>query len=433
MFRKIMKKFVFLALFAVFSLGVYAYSVSVQNKEMQNALSIQYAKNISDASAKLQELDVAVKKTLLFNEGEGDLRAREDVWRLSSDIQQSVSSLPLDPKFSTVWMNYLSRLGKFAKEASEQAEPREFHAVMDKASKNLVSLSDEWSVATADMASGNLSMAEWQQRLNSEKASFDWNGLSTSVQQYTETVFPLTASESDSLKKKELRDIQEPAVTKEQALDRFKKLFPDVSNQVIDLTPSKPGSPYPFYHIRFADQESVGYIDITERGGHVLSFLTERPAGKGTMDVSHVRESAETFLKNAGYTDVVFEEVRENDTAFHFVYTRQEPIHKAKVLSDTIQVKVSKEDGRILGVNAAEYIRKETLDDQPMVPIDWQTFFHKKVTVQKEELVFAENQQGRQRLAYALTVTLHENGTTGTYKVLVDTETKEVLHTEKQM
>ncbi|WJY28609.1 PepSY1/2 domain-containing protein [Sporosarcina trichiuri] len=427
-----MKRFSFLALFAIFSLSVYAYTTNIQKKDLQNALSVQYAKNIADASAKLQELDTAVKKTMLFNEGEGDLRAREDIWRLSSDIQQSVSSLPLDPHFSSVWMNYLSRLGKFAKTGPEQTEPREFHAVMDKASGNIENLSNEWAAATADMASGNLSMEEWQQRMDSEKASFDWKGLSASVQQYTESVFPLTASESDALKKKELKHIEDPAISKEQALDKFKKLFPDTADQVIDLKKSKPGSPYPFYHIRFSDQESVGYIDITEKGGHVLSFLTERPAGNGRLDAVTVQKQVEQFLKVAGYTDVVFEEVRENDTAFHFVYTRQEPLHKAKVLSDTIQIKASKEDGRIAGVNAAEYIRKEQLKDQPIVKIDWNTFFHKQVKVNREELVYAENEHGRQRLAYALTVTMEENGETGTYIVLVDTETKEVIRTEQQ-
>lgn len=427
-----MKRIVFLAVFAIVSLSVYSYSIAIQNKDLQNALSVQYAKNISDASSKLQELDGAVKKTLLFNQGQGDLEAREDIWRLSSDIQQSVASLPLDQRFSTTWMNYLGRLGKFSKEGDERTDPAEFHKVMDRASQNIESLSDQWSIATADMANGNLSMKEWQEKLDGEKASFDWKGLSASIQQYTESDFPLTASESDALKKKELKHIKDPKITKEEALAKFKKLFPDVSNQVIDTTNSKPGAAYPFYHIRFSDQNSVGYIDITQKGGHILSFLTERPAGTGTMELESVRNRVETFLKDSGYTDVVYEEVRENDTAFHFVYTRVEKMHQAKVLSDTIQVKAAKEDGRILGLNAAEYIRKEQLKDQPMMKIDWGTFFHKNVKVNKQELVYVENEHGVQRLAYSLTVTLEENGEVGTYVVLVDTDTKEVIRTEKQ-
>ena len=87
------------------------------------------------------------------------------------------------------------------------------------------------------------------------------------------------------MKKKDLKDMEDPEVTREEAIDRFKKLFPHVSNETIGVEKSKPGSPYPFYHIRFAEDESVGYIDITEKGGHVLSFLTERPFGKEKFTV----------------------------------------------------------------------------------------------------------------------------------------------------
>ena len=86
------------------------------------ALSSQYANKMTDASKKLEELDTAVKKTLLFNETEGSSKAREDIWRLSSDIKNSVASLPLDPSFSTSWMNYLGRLGNYAKEADRARE-----------------------------------------------------------------------------------------------------------------------------------------------------------------------------------------------------------------------------------------------------------------------------------------------------------------------
>ena len=43
----------------------------------------------------------------------------------------------------------------------------------------------------------------------------------------------------------------------------------------IGVETSKPGSPYPFYHIRFAENQSIGYIDITEKGGHVFPFLAK--------------------------------------------------------------------------------------------------------------------------------------------------------------
>ena len=132
-------------------------------------------------------------------------------------------------------------------------------------------------------------------------------------------------------------------VTREEAIERFKTLFPDVSNASIVVETSKPGSPYPFYHIRFAEDQSIGYIDITEKGGHVLIVSCRKTIWKEKVFAfDEIRERAEKFLADAGYGDTVFEEARENNTAWHFVFVRVEPEYEAKVFSDVIHLKSSK-------------------------------------------------------------------------------------------
>ncbi|NYF24487.1 PepSY1/2 domain-containing protein [Sporosarcina sp. JAI121] len=426
-----MKKLIFVLVYSVAALSIFSYGKSVENEQLSIALSGQYASKMTDASAKLEELDTAVKKTLLFNEADGSSKAREDIWRLSSDIKNSVSSLPMDPSFSTSWMNYLGRLGNFAKDANHATDNAEYHRVMKLASKNLRSMADEWGVATADMVGGGLSIDGWKKRLDADESSHDWAGMGTTVKQYTESDFPLTASESDSMKKKDLKEMKDPKVTRDEAVVKFKKLFPYLSNETIGVEESKPGSPYPFYHIRFAEEESIGYIDITEKGGHVLSFLAERPFGKESLPFEDLKKKAESFLKDAGYKDLVYEEARENNTAWHMVYVRVEPKYGAKVFSDTIHLKIAKDNGGIVGLDASEYIRKEKTEQQPITQKDWKKFFHSGVTIVKEEYAYVENEHLEQRLTHYFTVTLDENGKIGTYAVVVDTETSEVIKTEK--
>lgn len=426
-----MKKMIFVLVYTLAALTIFAVGKSVESDQLSIALSGQYANQMTDASEKLEELDTAVKKTLLFNKSDGSEKAREDIWRLSSDIKKSVASLPLDQSFSTSWLNYLGRLGNYAKEADQASDDEAYHTVMAQASNNLRDLADQWEMATVGLVNGRLSMDDWKNRLDSSDKGHDWAGMGTAVKQYTESDFPLTASESDSMKKKELRDIADAKVTSEEAVERFKKLFPTVSNDVIGVEKSKPGSPYPFYHIRFAENQAIGYIDITEKGGHVLSFLSERPFGKESLPFEDIQQKVEKFLKDAGYADLVYEESRENSTAWHLVYVRVEPEYKAKVFSDTIHLKVAKDNGGIVGLDASEYIRKEKTKAQPITKKDWKTFFHSGVTIAKEELAYVENDRLEQRLAHYLTVTIDENGQIGTYAVIIDTETSEVIKTEK--
>lgn len=428
-----MKKTVFVLCYAVIVLGIFSYGKTTENKQLSYLLNGQYAKGMTDASEKLEELNVAVRKTLLFNESEGFDRARDDIWRLSADVKNAVGSLPLDRGFSNNWMNYLGRLGNYAKEADRLENKEEYHKAMTAASVNLREMADEWQVATRDLVGGQLTVAGWQNQLDSVDANHDWEGMRDTVKQYTESDFPLTASESDALKKKELQTLTDQEVTSEEAVERFKILFPEVSQSALVIENSQPDAPYPFYHIRFAEGQSVGYIDITEKGGHVLSFLSERPFSKDVQSYEFIEKKAKKFLSDAGYSDAVLEESRENDTSWHFVFVRQEPEYDARVFSDAIHLKVAKDTGGIIGLDAMEYIQKENLKKQPIVKQDWQTFFRPHVEVVDERLAYVENDRMDQRLAYYLTVTLETNNTIDTYVVVVDTETAEVIKTEKQV
>lgn len=426
-----MKKWLFVLTYALFVLGVFAYRQSTENAAMQHLLSAQYAHKMTEASEKLEELDEAVNKTLLFNESDGFTEAKDDVWRLSNDIKTAVGSLPIDRGFSNTWMNYLGRLGNYAKEGEVETQ-EDFVEMMQQASINLREMADEWQVATRDLVQGDMTIAGWRDQLESVDAGADWNAMRETVQQYTEADFPLTASESDALKKKELQKLTDEVITQEEAVERFKTLFPEVKDTSLAVETSEPGAPYPFYHIRFAYNRSIGYMDVTEKGGHMLSFLVDRTFDDHVLPYEDIEEAATTFLENAAYDDLVLQEARENDTVWHFVFVRQDPVFQAKVFSDVIHVKVAKDDAEIVGLNAMEYIQKEEVKEQPIVAQNWNTFFQPNVSVMEEELAYVENARFEQRLAYRLLLTQEIGETLHTYVVIVDTETGEVIKTEKE-
>ena len=132
-----MKKIIFVLVYSIAALSIFTYGKTTENKQLSYLLSGQYTDKMTEATKKLEELDTAVKKTLLFKEIDGSEKAREDIWRLSSEIKNSVGSLPLDRQFSNSWMNYLGRLGNFAKESERNENNEEYHKVMAEASKNL--------------------------------------------------------------------------------------------------------------------------------------------------------------------------------------------------------------------------------------------------------------------------------------------------------
>lgn len=111
-------------------------------------------------------------------------------------------------------------------------------------------------------------------------------------------------------------------ITKDQAIEVFKKYFPHIDDAIVTISKSKDDAPYPFYHIQFVRGSRIGYADITEKGGHLLSFLMERPVMKNPKSHEEIIDAAKKFMKHVGYEDVTLSESRENHEALRFcLYT----------------------------------------------------------------------------------------------------------------
>ena len=74
-----------------------------------------------------------------------------------------------------------------------------------------------------------------------------------------------------------------------------------------------------------------------------------------------MKELAKRFFEVSDYVDIELSETRENQNAWHLSFVRIDPKTKAKVYADGIQMKVAKDNGDLLGLNAMEYIQKEKL------------------------------------------------------------------------
>jgi spore germination protein len=412
-------------------MGVFLFQSKQNETELNRHLRAQYTERMSDASQKLGELEVAVQKASVFNEPTAQAQPLNDIWRLSSEIKSDIATLPLQRDFSNEWMNYLGRLGDFAKMKSEQKVPEDrWLKVAANVSKNLDEFSNEWQNATTDLLAQKEPYKEWRKQVAAKKPSENWTGLAKNVKNYTESDFPLTASEADVQKKKELKNINEKPITEQQAVKKFKELFPQFKEAKLVTSKSKPGATYPFFHVQFQDGIRMGYADFTVKGGHLLSMLVERPISEERIGPEVIKDNALKAVKSYGFDDVELVESRENHNVWHVTFIRITAENKARVYDDAIQMKLAKDDGEALGISTMEYIQKETLPSQKVVAINWSDFFTKDVKVENEAFAYTDNKELQQRLCYDLLVVKEINKVPQTFQVLVDTETKEVLKTE---
>ena len=412
-------------------MGVFLFTSKQNERALENDLRAQYTNRMTEASEKLTELQKSVQSATVFNDPAAQAEPLEDIWRLSSEIKSDISSLPLQQDFSSEWLNYLGRLGDYAKLKSQGKVPEEkWLTVTTNVSKNLDEFSVEWQNASTQLLAKQQSFSDWQKEVKSAEPSEQWTKMSDTVKGYSESDFPLTASESDDQKKKDLQAIKDKTVNEKQVVNQMKEMFPTLKNAKVVVSSSKSGAAYPFYHVSFNEGIRTGYTDYTKKGGHLLSMLIERPIGENRISQEQMKEKATNAVKKYGFEDVELVESRENHLVWHVVFVRLDPENKARIYADAIQLKVAKDDGEILGVNTMEYIQKESLPEQKIVPVTWNEYFTDQVSIQSEVLAYTENDQLQQRLCFELMVLKETKDQSHTFRILVDTETHEVLKSE---
>lgn len=428
-----MKSAVYILSIAVLALGLYAYDTKKDNSQLQKTVHAQYTNSLTSASETLSNLQKSVSQSLLFQDEKALNTELDTIWRLSNELRTSISSLPLGNDVANDWLRYAGKIGEEAKVASSTGDYETWQEKAKVVNTNLQALSDEWTVATTKFYENDGDFQKWQHVIAKETDESPFKNVSTNLKTYSETDFPLTASESDWLKKRELKNLDDKEITKEQAIQKLETLLPGIKEATYTVTKSKEDAAYPFYHIQFVKGSRVGYADITVKGGHILSFLSERPVQEKTgISQEEIETLMVKFLERAKYTDLELVEARENHEAWHVSLARVVEVDGEKdafVYPDGVQMKISKDSGELLGLNAMEYIQKETIEPQEIKPIDWNTFFRKGTKIEEEQFVYTENQAFQLRLCYEVIARFDDN-LNETFRIVIDTENHDVLKIE---
>ncbi|WP_342546096.1 PepSY1/2 domain-containing protein [Lysinibacillus sp. FSL K6-4013] len=424
-----MKTWLVVLTIAVIGLGAYSIDLHGDKEDLQRTVLAQYTDKLTDASEKLSHLQRSVSQSLLFQDEQAIHNELDSVWRLSSEVRSSIANIPIGQELSSEWMNYLGRLGDEAKRTAKTGDYEAWRKKMPQVSTNLQSLSDEWTAATVDFYKHDGKMDVWLQQVDNKNPNTQFDTVKDTLKGYGEKDFPLTLSESDWQKKIELKALQDAVITEKEALEKVKYLFPIIKDATFTVTKSSDTAPYPFYHIQFHQGIRLGYVDLTEKGGHLLSYLVERPVDEAKLSQEEVLKKAQEYVKRLGMKDVAYVESRENHQAWHVTFARVHPGDNALIYADGVQLKVAKDTGELLGANAMEYIQEENIKKQTAKPIDWKTFFQDDIQVQEVKNIYTDNGQFEQRLCYEV-IALRDGNTQETFRIVIDAENHNVLKVE---
>ena len=152
-------------------------------------------------------------------------------------------------------------------------------------------------------------------------------------------------------------------VNEEEAAERVLTLFEVPENCVTSMGKSKNEAPA--YYFSLNREGETATVAVTEAGGYLLLYVSDRVAAGENITPEEARSAAEAFVDRAGYDQLTAYEERQDWGILEVTYVSS--ADEITSLADMVKVSVSMEDGAILSFNASEYLKHHTAHD-PVSP-----------------------------------------------------------------
>ncbi len=351
---------------AVMSLGVLAGTQYERAQRWQREAANRYQHAFDELVTAMGEMDAALEKSLYATTPGMVNAVCTEVFGKAMTAQMSLGALPFHGEELERTSGFISRVGDYAFSLARSAaggsvyKPEQLEALR-RLSDTAGVLSDNLEGLRTQLQEGTLRMGELDEAshalLLTEKESVPALGDSMRL---IEREFPeLPSLIYDGPFSEHLSGAAPlaleglPAADLETARDTAAR-FLGVPRARIYPT-GECGGDLPCYCFG-TDGENGGsaFLAVTKQGAKVLSYLTSRPIGSGTVGAEAAAETAKAFLERAGYRDMAetYHMTQGGVLTVNFAYRQGEVL----CYSDLVKVSVALDTGRVCGFEAKGYL-----------------------------------------------------------------------------
>src|SRR5699024_733395 len=149
----------------------------------------------------------------------------------------------------------------------------------------------------------------------------------------------------------------------DKIVDIGKNLFNIKGKQDLHITKTGEGSDVPMYTVSYQDGQKNAYMDVSQKGGHPITVLVNRPFEEQKLSLNDGLIKAEEYLKQFDYKNMnVFQSQQfDNVGVYTFLYHQD----NVRIYTDTMEVKVALDNGDIVGFNGRNYFMNHHERDLP--------------------------------------------------------------------
>ncbi|MGI6539862.1 MAG: germination protein YpeB [Bacillota bacterium] len=368
---------------------VFAYSQWAAKQRLEVAVGNQYFRSFFDLLGNVDNVRVALSKSLASGSPRLRVGALSDVWREASNAQANLNNLPVTHKVLARTSAFLTQVGDFAfttarKVANQQVMSEDDWNKLVDMKKQSEDLARGLADMQAQVSTGKVNWVRVAEQAKSEVKPKPGTSATpdvvkdgfTRVDEQVQT-FPTLIYDgpfSDHIEQIRPRGITGAEITADQAKEVARRFVPfDASSHFATVEENiKAKGDIDIYRVRLDAPKRSGkpdaVVDVTKKGGHVVLMNVARDLDKKTIDLAESVKRASAFLSKVGMVNMTptFASEVGDVTIVPFVYTQDGVV----IYPDQVKVKVALDNGDILSYDALAYLTSHTMRRLPKPSID---------------------------------------------------------------
>ena len=350
-----------------------------------------------------------------------------EIWRLTSDSLSNVGQLPLTLLPFNKTEEFLSNIGEFTYRTAIRDLKKD--PLSDKELETLENLytqageiKDELRQVQHTAMENNLRWMDVQLALATEDEQADntiidgFKTVEKKIEGFSEGNVDSSISGTSS-EDHQYENIDGKEISEEKALEYSKGIFNIKQTQDLRITGSGDGADIPLYSISYEDKNKSAYLDLTQKGGHPMTLLVDRPVNNKTISLNEGYKKAEEYIQKHDFENMELLNSSEygNIGIYTFIYNQ----NGVRVFADAIEVKVALDNGDILGLTANNYFlnhHKRDIPEPTLSSKEARDFVNPSVGIQEEFLAVITNDLGEEVLTYEFLGILGDD----TYRIFIN-------------
>ena len=403
-------------LIVVFS-TTFAILMTLERTDYRNYLQSEYSKAMYELIDNVQNIRVNLGKSAITGSREQSIVVFEEIFRNSVMANDKLNSLPISAETSGVTSKFLSQVGDFcytlAKNSSEGKElNEEDYKTIERLKQESFSLEDGLKKVSEDINAGNVKWGEIRKKasgvlaMNKEiNVSDKFKGIQKQVVQYPALIYD--GPFSDNVMEIEPRINEQKGVSSKEAEVIARKIIGNNRIESMELKTGEGQSKIDAYRFNVlikgrTDKNENIICEISKKGGKVVYLLDSKNIGTPKIDIKKAINIGSSYLSGVGYKDMIstYTLNYENTAVISYIYKQNNVV----VYPDQIKLKISLEDGSVVGIESEKYLtshyENRSISNPKISMENAKSKVGKKLKVTSWKLVIIPTETNKEALCY---------------------------------